>query len=258
MIYLDLIVRTLGLDAHSKYAAVLPSPVWRLVRLLNLIKDANERILIPGWYDQVEQLLDDELKILEREHSEAYSLLQIYSAVEFAGKISPASARKALVAGPTANIAGIWAGYTGPGTKTVLSAEARCRIDFRLVPSQDPQTLLRKFKAFLSQNDFSDVLVKESTMEPAARTSYKDPLAQASIKAAEEVYGKKPVIEVSRAGTGPLYVFTRRYGIPGIDIGISPPDAALHASNESIRLDLFEKGMLWIGQTLEKYLAVAR
>jgi acetylornithine deacetylase/succinyl-diaminopimelate desuccinylase-like protein len=92
-------------------------------------------------------------------------------------------------------------------------------------------------------------------MEPAARANYKDPLAQSAISAGEEIYGKKPVIELSSAGTGPLYVFTRRYGIPAIDIGVSPPDAALHAPNENIRLDLFEKGMLWFGQTLEKYLA---
>ncbi len=255
MIYLDLTVKTLGMDAHSMYAAALQSPVWRLVRLLNMIKDENERILIPGWYDKVETLSDEELKLLEREPSEADGLLEIYSSEAFAGKMTLQQARRALVASPTANIAGIWAGYTGPGTKTVLPAEARCRIDFRLVPNQDPQELLRTFRLFLDQNGFKDIQIIESTMEPAARASYNSPLARSAISAGEEVYGKKPVIELSSAGTGPLYVFTRRYGIPAIDIGVSPPDAALHAPNENIRLDLFEKGMLWIGQTLENYLA---
>jgi acetylornithine deacetylase/succinyl-diaminopimelate desuccinylase-like protein len=225
------------------------------VRALNLIKDENERILVPGWYDRVEKLSEEELKLLELEPSEADGLRHLYSAKEFAGRMTLQDARKALVSGPTANIAGIWAGYTGPGTKTVLPAEARCRIDFRLVPNQDPNELLERLRKHLDRNGFSDVQVSESTMEPAARANYRDPLVQSSIRAGEEVYGKKPVIELSSAGTGPLYVFTRGYGIPAIDIGISPPDAAMHAPNENIRLDLFEKGMLWIGQTLENYLA---
>lgn len=92
-------------------------------------------------------------------------------------------------------------------------------------------------------------------MEPAARTSYKSPLAQASITAAEEVFEKKPAIELSSAGTGPLYLFTRRYGVPALEIGISPIDSALHSPNENIRLDFLEKGILWLGQTIENYLA---
>src|SRR5438309_22361 len=192
MIYLDLSVKTLGMDAHSMYAAALPSPVWRLVRLLNIIKDEKERILIPGWYDKVETLSEEELRLLEREPSEADSLLKINSAKAFAGNMTLQQARKALVANPTANIAGIWAGYAGPGSKTVLPAEARCKIDFRLVPNQDPQELLRTFRLYLDQNGFTDVEITESTMEPAARANYKDPLAQSAISAGEEIYGKKP------------------------------------------------------------------
>jgi acetylornithine deacetylase/succinyl-diaminopimelate desuccinylase-like protein len=90
-------------------------------------------------------------------------------------------------------------------------------------------------------------------MEPAARTSYKSDLAQAAIKAAKEVFQKDPCIELSSAGTGPLYIFTRRYGVAALDIGVSSVDSALHSPNENIRLDLFEKGMLWLGQTVENY-----
>jgi acetylornithine deacetylase/succinyl-diaminopimelate desuccinylase-like protein len=257
MIYLELTLRSLSQDAHSMYAAALPSPVWRLVRLLNLIKDGKERILIPGWYDRVKELSRDELKLLEDQPSEAKGLLNIYGTKEFAGKMTLSKAKKSLIAGPTANVAGIWAGYTGPGSKTVLPAEAHCKMDFRLVPDQDPEELFAKFMAFLKANGFGDVKVKRETMEPAARTSYKGPLAQASIKAAEEVFRKKPAIELSSAGTGPLYIFTRRYGVPALEIGISPYDAAPHSPNENIRLDLLEKGMLWIGQTIENYLSAS-
>jgi acetylornithine deacetylase/succinyl-diaminopimelate desuccinylase-like protein len=238
------------------YAAALPSAVWRLVKLLHLIKDSNERILIPGWYDKVKDLEEDELKLLEEQPSEAQELLSTYGAKEFAGGMSLAQAKKSLVERPTANIAGIWAGYTGPGSKTVLPAEAHCKMDFRLVPNQDPDELFGKFVSYLKANGYGDVEIVKETMEPAARTSYKSELAQAAIKGAKEVFRKDPVIEISSAGTGPLYIFTRRYGVAGLDIGISPIDAALHSPNENIRLDYLEKGMLWLGQTVENFLGV--
>src|SRR4029077_11546690 len=113
-----------------------------------------ERILIPGWYDKVQDLAEDELKLLESQPSEAEELLHTYGAEEFAGAMSLAQAKKSLVARPTANIAGIWAGYTGPGSKTVLPAEAHCKMDFRLVPDQDPDELYSKFVAYLKANGF--------------------------------------------------------------------------------------------------------
>jgi acetylornithine deacetylase/succinyl-diaminopimelate desuccinylase-like protein len=254
MIYLEMTVKTLSQDAHSMYAAALPSPVWRLVRLLSLIKDPNERILIPGWYDQVQDLSEDELKLLEQQPSEARELLENFKAKGFAGGMSESQAKKSLIARPTANVAGIWAGYTEQGSKTVLPAEAHCKMDFRLVPNQDPADLLAKLMAFLKEHGYGDVEVTTETMEPAARTSYKSPFAQASIKAAKEVFAQEPIIELSSAGTGPLYVFTRRYGVPALEIGVSPSDAAIHSPNENIRLDYIEKGMCWIAATIENYL----
>ncbi len=255
MIYLELTIRSLSQDAHSMYAAALPSAVWRLARLLNLIKDSHERILIPGWYDKVQDLAEDELKLLEEQPSEAQELLATYGSKEFAGGMSLEQAKKSLVARPTANIAGIWAGYTDQGSKTVLPAEAHCKMDFRLVPNQDPDELYAKFVSFLKANGYGDVEIVKETMEPAARTSYKSDLAQAAIKGAKEIFLKDPSIEISSAGTGPLYIFTRRYGVAGLDIGISPFDAAPHSPNENIRLDFLEKGMLWLGRTVENFLA---
>jgi acetylornithine deacetylase/succinyl-diaminopimelate desuccinylase-like protein len=257
MIYMELVVRTLNRDAHSAYASALPSPVWRLVRLLNMIKDEHERIMIPGWYDRVKPLAADELRVLKEEPSEAQDLLAIYGAAGFAGGMSPEDAHMALATGPTANIAGIWGGYSGPGSKTILPGEVRCKMDFRLVPEQDPDELYVRFTDFLSSHGFSDVKVETMTMEPAARTSYTSPWAQAAITAAREVFGVKPVVEISSAGTGPLYVFARRYNSDAVDIGFSPSDDAIHAPNENIRLDYLEEGMLWIGQTLENYSAGA-
>ena len=255
MIYLELVLKSLSIDAHSSYAAALPSAPWRLIRALNLIKDEDERVSVPGWYDKVENLTEEEERVLEEEPFDGESFKRYYGAQSFVGGITASQARKALARRPTANIAGIWAGYTGPGSKTVLPKEIHCKMDLRLVPMQDPDELLGRLRDFLKEKGFGDVSVEVETMEPAARTSFRDPFAQASIRGGESVFGKKSVVRLSEPGTGPLYVFTQRYKIPAVSIGVSPPDNAIHAPNESIRLDLFEKGILWLAESTRTYLA---
>ena len=93
------------------------------------------------------------------------------------------------------------------------------------------------------------------SMEPAARTSYKHPFAQAAIQAAEKVYGKKPIVELGSPETGPLYLFTRRYNMPSVDIGVSALDGGIHAPNENLKLENLRKGMVWIAETMELFSA---
>ena len=178
-----------------------------------------------------------------------------YGTDRFLGGMGDDLAKKALVQRPTCNIAGIWAGYTGPGSKTVLPKEVHAKVDFRLVPDQDPRDLWNKLRKYLDDNGFADVEMQLESLEPAARTSYKHPFAQAAIKAAERVYGKKPIVELGSPGTGPLYVFTRRYGMPSVDIGVSAMDGGIHAPNENLRLENLRKGMLWVAETLELFSA---
>jgi len=255
MIYVELVLKSLSGDAHSSYAAILPSSAWRMVRLLNMLKDENEIIRVPGWYDEVKSLAEDELGVLQQQHFDGTEFRRMYGADRFLGGIGDDQAKKALVQRPTCNIAGIWSGYTGQGSKTVLPKEIHVKLDFRLVPEQDPQDLLNKLRKFLDDNGFRDVEIQLESLEPAARTPYKHPFAQAAIKAAERVYGKKPIVELGSPGTGPLYLFTRRYNMPSVDIGVSAVDGGIHAPNESLKLENMRKGMLWIADAMELYCA---
>jgi acetylornithine deacetylase/succinyl-diaminopimelate desuccinylase-like protein len=255
MIYLEFVLKSLSQDAHSSYAAVLPSAPWRMVRLLNMLKDKDERILVPGWYDGVGTLAEDELAVLDEMPFDGESFKKNYETESFLGKMNDAQAKKALVQRPTGNIAGVWAGYQGPGSKTVLPKEIHAKMDFRLVPDQDPADLWKKLRNYLDDNGFADVEMQLESMEPAARTPYRDPFAQAAIKAAEKVYGKKPVVELGSPGTGPLYVFTRRYKMPSVDIGVSSMDGGIHAPNENLKLENLKNGMLWIAETIESFSA---
>jgi acetylornithine deacetylase/succinyl-diaminopimelate desuccinylase-like protein len=253
MIYLELVIKSLSQDAHSSYAAILPSAPWRMVRLLNLLKDENEKVLVPGWYDQVSTLADDELGVLQEMPFNGKEFRESYGAEKFLNGMGEEQAKKALVQRPTCNIAGIWAGYQGPGSKTVLPKEMHCKIDFRLVPEQDPEDLWKKLRKYLDDRGFADVDMKLDSMEPAARTSYKHPFAQAAIRAAEKNYGKKPIVELGSPGTGPLYLFTRKYKMPSVDIGVSALDGGIHAPNENLKLKDLQKGMSWIADTMELF-----
>jgi acetylornithine deacetylase/succinyl-diaminopimelate desuccinylase-like protein len=247
-------VKMLTQDAHSANAAILPSAAWRLVRLLNTIKDEGEHILVPGWYHGVENFTKEELKVLDEQPFDRESFARSYGVNEFASASTEMELKTALQSRPTANIAGIWAGYSGTGMKTVLPADAHCKMDFRLAIGQDPKTLFRKLRRFLDERGYQDVELKIMDCEPGARTPVNDPWAKAAIRAGEEVYGKKSVVELCSPGTSPTYVIMDRYKAPVVSIGVSPPDASLHAPNENIRLDLLEKGMLWIAQSVENYL----
>ncbi len=255
MIYLELVLKGLSQDAHSSYAAALPSAPWRMVRLLNMLKDENEMIRVPGWYDGVTTLAEDELEVLQNMPFDGAEFKKTYGADGFLGGMGDAQAKKALVQRPTCNIAGIWAGYQGPGSKTVLPKEIHVKMDLRLVPEQDPQDLWNKLRKYLDDNRFADVEMQLISMEPAARTSYKDPFAQAAVGAAEKVYGVKPIVELGSPGTGPLYLFTRTYKMPSVDIGVSSLDGGIHAPNENLKLENLRKGMIWIAETIERFCA---
>ncbi|HXW36312.1 MAG TPA: M20/M25/M40 family metallo-hydrolase [Nitrososphaerales archaeon] len=254
MIYAEFSLKMLEMDAHSSFAAVLPSAAWKMVRMLSTLKDENERVLVPGWYDNVETLSEEDQAVLEEQEFDAESFLQVHGSKGFVNSLTPSQAKKALVQRPTANIAGIWAGYQGPGSKTVLPKEIHCKADFRLVPNQDPEDLLRKLRNHLDGNGFSDIVIETETLEPAARTTYKDPFVQAAVSAGEKVWKKKPTIKLSEAGTGPFYVFTKTYAEPAIAIGVSASDAGMHSPNENLRLDYLRNGILWFAETIENYL----
>jgi len=254
MIYLELRIKELDFDAHSSTAAVLPSAPWKLVRLLNAIKDENERILIPGWYDNVENISEEEELLLKSQDFDSQSFLKAHGARSFIGGMTSEQAKKALALRPTANIAGIYSGYTGPGSKTVLPCEAFAKMDFRLVPDQDPQDLLEKLRKYLNEKGYGDVEIRVESMERAARTSFKDPFVLSAKEAAEYVFGTKPVIKISESGTGPLYVFTHRYKVPAVVMGVSSTDSMIHAPNENLRIENLKKGIMWFAETVERYL----
>jgi acetylornithine deacetylase/succinyl-diaminopimelate desuccinylase-like protein len=241
---LRLDVRLLSRDVHSAMAAVAPSATWRLVQALSALRDDAGRVRIPGFYDAVVKPTQTELRaIAEESHIVWTDIGESLGITRFVDDLDGAALRERSAFGPTCNIAGIKAGYSGPGMKTVLPAEASAWLDLRLVPEQHPDQVLALLRAHLESEGFADVDVSVLGSAEPAGTSIDHPFVQEVSRIVEELTGRRASITVRTGSTLPIIASLQRHlGIPGL----APPDnpfyfgQGTHAPNEHIRLDDLE------------------
>jgi acetylornithine deacetylase/succinyl-diaminopimelate desuccinylase-like protein len=248
----ELRVQTMRRDAHSGMAHVLPNAAWRLLRALATLKAPDERVLIPGFYDDVVPVSSDDKALFAAMPSEEEAYRREYGVNEFV-RGATGEAYKLAVFEPTCNIAGITAGYQGQGMKTVIPAVATAKIDFRLVPYQSPEDILEKLSAHLDAQGFEDVgITRLGAMWPAT-TGPDDPLVRLTASTGEEVYGKPSVLVPLQGGSSPVYAFAGPLGITVVTAGLGYPGSRTHAPNEHIRLDDFSRASRHIARVLDRF-----
>ena len=252
LLYVELIAKEPTRDVHSSLAVLIENPAWRLISLLNTMRDQKGRILIKDWYKEVRPFTDEELEVIENEPFEEEEFKKEYGISRFVANLQGIEVKKALVGMPTCNIAGFNSGYIGEGAKTVLPSQAIVKIDFRLVPDMMPERQLERLKDHLKENGFKDIEVKFIHGEAAARTPISDPFVEQVIQAAKETFGSA-IISVSSAGTGPMYPFVRLLQAPCISVGSTYLFARIHSPNEFARIDLLNKTTKCIGSIIEKF-----
>ena len=253
MLYVEFRVQTALKDSHSARAAVVENPAWRLVRMLDTITDEDGRILVEGWYDNVKPFTQEELEVIRAMPLEEHSIRDELGVKNFLFGLTGFEFKRAFYGNPTANIAGIWSGYTGPGHKTVLPSVAQAKMDFRLVPNQDPVKLAEKLRQHLVRHGFADVEVNLQAENPAARTPIDAPIAKIAARAGREVFHKEPVTLVTSAASGPMHYFTNTLGLPTVAIGCNHAKSNTHAPNENQRIDVFVQGSKWIARVIEEF-----
>lgn len=243
ILYLELKVRSMSRDAHSGGATHLPNAAWRLVQALATLVDTSGRVLIDGFYDAVRPPATEELEHVRSLPFEADVLKQIYGIDAFAWGRGDREARVAAVYEPTCNIAGIHSGFTGVGTKTVIPSEATVKIDFRLVPDQDPQKIRTLVRAHLDRQGFADVeLIGRKGTRPY-RGRMDDPLVRAARAAAEETFGRPALLIPSSGGTSPMWQVCGKRSLANVTLGMGHPNAGAHAPNEHILLENYWKAL---------------
>jgi acetylornithine deacetylase/succinyl-diaminopimelate desuccinylase-like protein len=136
---------------------------------------------------------------------------------------------------PTCNVAGVTTGYQGPGSKTVLAAEATAKLDFRLIPDQDPADVLDQLRRHFDSNGFEKVEIVWSDAEKPARSDPDSALAMSVIECTRGMYGE-PILWPFMPATGPMHPVVSALGIPTVlPVGVGRPDNRIHAPNENIR-----------------------
>jgi acetylornithine deacetylase/succinyl-diaminopimelate desuccinylase-like protein len=252
--YVELIARGAAYDLHSANATVVPNPAWRLIWALSTLKTPDGQISIPGFYDRVRPPSEADLHALQSLPLDDDILLADYGIPAFLGGVRGIERLKVHLFSPTCTICGLVSGYTGTGSKTVLPAEARAKIDFRLVPDMDPAEVVANLRTHLDAGGFSDIAILELGHERAARSDPESAVVRAMTQAIRETSQQEAVIYPTMAGTGPMYPVCQAFGTPVTSgCGTGYMGALVHAPNENIRMNDYWDAMRCMGAFIQAF-----
>ncbi|MCX7056359.1 MAG: M20/M25/M40 family metallo-hydrolase [Proteobacteria bacterium] len=197
-------------DIHSSYKAELDSAVWRMVKALStLVSEDGNDPAIDGWFEHVKPLTDRQKQLIA-EHVAATNeadVKKLMGVQHWVRDLSYRDALERLASQPTVNIEGMYAGYTGPGGKTVLPSKATAKLDLRLVPDQTAADAGAKLRAHLAKRGYGDIEVKITGGYNPTQTEESSALIQSSI-AVYENEGLAVSLSPRLAGSWPGYIFT--------------------------------------------------
>lgn len=243
MLYVELKAIGANTDLHSHNAPLVVNPVWRMIWFLSRLKDDQERVLIPHFYDDIPELSEAEWRILEEWDYDEEGQKRDWGVSGFLRDAKGVEVPRQYSYDPTCNVSGIHAGYGGPGMKMVVPNEVTTKIDFRLHPAQDPHKVFEQFIAHRDQLGFHDIEIRMLAAQWGGWTRPSHPMVGVIRAAAEELWEQKSVVIPVIGGTSPEYVLAGRYGLPAIGIGVGDPLSRQHAPNESIDLDDYILGI---------------
>ncbi|MBU6997051.1 MAG: M20/M25/M40 family metallo-hydrolase [Theionarchaea archaeon] len=239
-------------DLHSAFAVIVENPAWRLIRALTTLKDSRDHILIEGFYQDVEPPTAEERAIVDSIPYDGDKARAMLGVDHFLNDMSDEEAVYHLLYGPSCNICGILSGYTGQGSKTVLPADAMAKIDFRLVPRQDPQKIFQLLTLHLEKHGFSDIDTELMGPLWPAKTPVTAEIVSVTEQSMRAVYENPPVIYPTMSGSGPMWLFTDVLGIPTVSIGVGDAESRTHSPNESISLSDYEEGINVITEIIKR------
>lgn len=224
-------------DLHGMNAAWVSSPVWRLISALSAMRDVNDNILIEGFYDDLEPLSDmDEMytsRMIDYFDEKMYLEKRLY-AKRFLGNLSGGDALRQFLWKPSLNIDGIWAGYSGEATKTILPYKACAKMDVRLVPSMKAETVLEKIRSHLNKYGFEEIKLAMRQGTPWSKSDPNGRMARAAVMAMDNSGYEEGFVWPIYPGSGPSYTFTQ-FGIPYISYGLGQ-SGRIHAPDEFMSL----------------------
>jgi acetylornithine deacetylase/succinyl-diaminopimelate desuccinylase-like protein len=243
--YLQIEVTGPNRDLHSGlFGGAVGNPVIILSKMLASVHDDNNRITIPGFYDQVMELSDNEKALLSQAPFDVEKYKEMLGIGEVWGE---KGYRVPELTGtrPTFDVCGIWAGYTGEGTKTVLPAKAYAKISSRIVPNQNHHEVAELIKSYFESIAPPQVTVKVSILHGGP--AYICPISLPAYKAAEmafqDTFGKRPVPFRSGGSIPIISTFEKVLEAKSILMGFGLESDSIHSPNENFPVWNFMKGI---------------
>ena len=241
--YFEIHISGPALDLHSGFfGGTVRNPANELARLIAGMQDASGHINLPGFYDKVRKLDDEERAEFKRlpQNDELY--LKMTGAKALWGE-KDFSAYERATARPTLDVSGLLSGYTGEGPKTVLPAKAMAKLSCRLVPDQDPHEVEKQLRQYMEKNADPTVTWEVKPISDAVPSiSERDSLAvKAMAKAQETVWGVKPIFRREGGSVPVVGHLQGELGLESVNVGSGLPDDQLHSPNERLHLPTWEK-----------------
>ncbi|MBB6452351.1 acetylornithine deacetylase/succinyl-diaminopimelate desuccinylase-like protein [Salirhabdus euzebyi] len=241
---LEFTVKGPSRDLHSGiYGGAVRNPAMAMAHILSTLKNMDEVVTVDGFYDGVEELTSDERELIKNVPGEDFvNSTGIPETTPEQGY----TAKEHTMARPTLEINGLYSGYQGEGTKTIIPSSATAKLTCRLVPGQNPTRIQELLVEHLEKNVPAGVTI-DIKREPLSAKAYKvdpnHPLITKAAKSYSEAFGKETVY-VRMGGSIPVVELIETiYNIPIVLLGFGTPDDRLHSPNESFPLESFDKGM---------------
>ncbi len=243
--YVEITVSGPAHDLHSgSYGGAVHNPLHALAAMIAALHDEEGRITVPGFYDKVRPLTEEEREELARIPFDREAWLKETGVPTDWGEpgytiIERTSAR------PTLDLNGMWGGYTGEGAKTIIPARAHAKISMRLVPDQEPEEIARLLLDYLQAIAPPTVRVEGRVLHgaPPALIERHSPAMEAASRAYEFGFGKRPVLMREGGSIPVVTTFQQELGLQPVLMGFGLPDDGIHAPNERFYLPNFYRGI---------------
>jgi acetylornithine deacetylase/succinyl-diaminopimelate desuccinylase-like protein len=223
-----------GREIHSALARLYPNPAWRLSWALASIKDADERVQLEGFYDDIVPPTDEDRRLMAAMPWDDVSMRDEAKIDHFLTGVTGLDALERLLYQPGLAICGLESGFLGVGPKASIPSRAVAKLEFRIVPNQTPEGVLEQLRTHLAKHGFDDVEIRVHSTVETAKTEPGADIVDACVRAGNELYGGsllKPTEEY--AGRQGAWL-GEMLGIPGVQTGVGSPGSRQHASDEFV------------------------
>ena len=245
MTYAEVTLKAANRDLHSGlYGGSALNPINALTKILGALQDENGRVQLPGFYDRVSPVSNAQRAQWDALGFDEAAYLHGIGLTSPVGERGYAALER-LWARPTADINGIWGGYTGAGSKTVIASEASAKVSFRLVPNQDPDEVMEQFKRFVIDRlpPGATATFGDFARSPGIEVNVDSPYVRAAMAALAEEYGK-PAVLMGSGGSIPVVTSLRTIlGVDSLLMGFGLDDDQVHSPNEKFEEACFHHGI---------------